>query len=115
MSSLGYEVGNVGQETVQKRGINSYPVLQEYPPYTFTKSIGMWSEHMRMPFMGYVIIDKSGKIVAGQQTSLSEAKGAAPTNVDYVLAALNSARVGGGAPASSGGAIPAIGNGLRGR
>ena len=113
--ALGYEVGNTGMETVQKRGIKSYPLLQEYAPYAFTKSIGMWSDMMDMPFMGYIIIDKSGKIVAGEQTSLSEAKGAAPGNVDYVLAALEAARSGAGAPASSNGAIPTIGAGLRGR
>lgn len=90
--ALGYEVGNVGQETVQKRGIKSYPLLQEYPPYTFTKSIGMWSDMMDMPFMGYVVIGKDGKILSGEQTALSEARGAAPSNVDQLLAALGEAR-----------------------
>ncbi len=89
---LGSEVGSVGRETVQKRGIESYPLLQEGPPHTFTKRIGMWSEHMPMPFMGYVIIGKDGTILAGEQTSLSEAKGAAPANVNQLLAALREAR-----------------------
>lgn len=112
---LGYEVGETGRNTAAKHGVTAYPLLQEGRPNTFTRSIGMWSDMMDMPFMGYVIIDKSGKIVAGEQTSLSEAKGAAPGNVDYLLAALDSARAAGSAPASSGAAAPTIGNSLRGR
>ena len=43
---------------------------------------------MDMPFMGYVIIDKSGKVVAGDQM-LSEANGDAPHNVDLMLSVLS--------------------------
>lgn len=89
---LGYETGQTGKNTATKHGITSYPLLQEGAPHTFTKSIGMWSDMMAMPFMGYVIVDKSGKIVRGEQTSLSEARGAAPANVDQVLKALSEAR-----------------------
>ena len=90
---LGYEVGQTGRNTAAKHGVTAYPLLQEGTPNTFTRSIGMWSDMMGMPFMGYVIIDKSGKIVAGEQTSLSEAKGAAPANVDQLMTALANARV----------------------
>ena len=89
---LGYETGQTGRDTAVKHGIKSYPLLQEASPNAFTKSIGMWSDMMDMPWMGYVIIDKSGKIVAGEQTGLSEARGAAPKNVDKLLAALSAAR-----------------------
>jgi hypothetical protein len=52
----------------------------------------MWSDMMGMPWMGYVIIDKTGKIVSGEQMGLSEARGAAPKNVDKLLKSLSSAR-----------------------
>lgn len=42
---------------------------------------------MDMPYMGYVIIGKSGRIVAGDPI-LSEANGAAPENVDLMLSVL---------------------------
>ena len=93
---LGYEVGQSGRQTAAKHGVTAYPLLQEGAPNAFTRSIGMWSDMMDMPFMGYVIIDKSGKVVAGQQTSLSEAKGAAPANVDQLMSALSKARAGAG-------------------
>ena len=93
---LGYETGQLGRDTASKHGVTAYPLLQEGKPNTFTRSIGMWSDMMDMPFMGYVIIDKSGKVVAGQQTSLSEAKGAAPANVDQLISALSKARVAAG-------------------
>lgn len=93
---LGYETGQVGRDTAAKRGVRSYPLLQEGPPNRFTRSIGMWSDHMGMPFMGYVVIDRNGRIVAGEQTSLSEAIGAGPANVDKMLAALVAARRNGG-------------------
>ena len=79
---LGYETGQTGKNTASKHNITSYPLLQEGKPNTFTRSIGMWSDMMDMPFMGYVIIDKSGRIAAGEQANLSEARGAAPVNVD---------------------------------
>lgn len=105
---LGYETGETGRSTAAKHAITSYPLLQEGSPNTFTRSIGMWSDMMNMPFMGYVIIDETGKIVAGEQASLSEARGAAPANVDEVLAALASARSGATAPRSSFAAPPTI-------
>jgi peroxiredoxin len=89
---LGYEVGKTGRDTAAKHSVTSYPLLQEGSPNTFTRSIGMWSDMMEMPWMGYVIVDKSGKIVAGEQTGLSEARGAAPKNVDKLLSSLASAR-----------------------
>lgn len=90
---LGYETGQVGRNTAQKHGIQSYPLLQEGKPNRFTRGIGMWSDHMDMPWMGYVIIDRAGTIVAGEQMALSEAKGAGPANVDQLLRALAAARV----------------------
>lgn len=92
VAGLGYETGQTGRSTATKHGIKSYPLLQEGSPNTFTRSIGMWSDHMDMPWMGYVIVDTSGKIVAGEQTALSEARGAAAKNVDKLLAALSAAR-----------------------
>jgi peroxiredoxin len=89
---LGYEVGQTGRDTAAKHSVTSYPLLQEGKPNTFTRSIGMWSEMMGMPWMGYVIIDKSGKIASGEQMGLSEARGAAPKNVDKLLSALSSAK-----------------------
>ena len=89
---LGYETGQVGRNTATKHGIRSYPLLQEGSPNKFTRSIGMWSDHMAMPWMGYVIIDRSGTIIAGDQMGLSEQKGAAPANVDRLLVALATAR-----------------------
>jgi peroxiredoxin len=89
---LGYEVGQTGRDTAAKHGVTSYPLLQEGEPNTFTKSIGMWSDMMGMPWMGYVIIDKTGKIVSGEQMGLSEARGAASRNIDKLLAALSAPR-----------------------
>lgn len=89
---LGYETGQTGRNTAQALGVKSYPLLQEGPPNRFTRDIGMWSDHMAMPWMGYLIIDRSGRIVAREQMGLSEAKGAAPANVDALLAALAKAR-----------------------
>lgn len=104
---LGYETGEAGRATVRHNGITSYPILQEGPPYTFMRSIGMWSDMMRMPFMGYVIIDKSGKIVLSEQAALSEAKGAGPANVDKLLTELAKARaLAGESTASTGGNAP---------
>ena len=52
------------------------------------QELGMWSDGMEMPWMGYLIIDKSGK-VAASDLMLSEATGAGPENVDAILAALD--------------------------
>ncbi len=89
---LGNEVGRTGRDTAAKHSVTSYPLLQEGSPNAFTRSIGMWSDMMGMPWMGYVIIDKSGKIVSGEQMGLSEARGAAPKNVDKLLMSLSAAR-----------------------
>lgn len=91
---LGYETGKIGRDTAAKHGVTAYPLLQEGTPYTFTRSIGMWSDMMEMPWMGYVIVGASGRIVAGEQTGLSEARGAAPANVDKILAAVSASRTG---------------------
>ena len=65
-----------------------------------TKEVGLWSNHMEMPWMGYLIIDKSGK-VAASELELSEAKGAAPENIDTILAALDGARQAGASGSQS--------------
>ena len=74
----------------ESRGI-TYPLLHDAKTQV-TRDLGLWSNRMEMPFMGYVIIDKSGRIVAGEQTSLSEAKGVSRSNVDEILAALDHAQ-----------------------
>lgn len=56
-----------------------------------TKKLGLWSDHMEMPWMSYMIIDKSGR-VAASDLQLSEAKGAGPANVDEILGALSEPR-----------------------
>lgn len=81
------------------RGI-TYPLLFDAET-SVCRDLGLWSDHMQMPFMGYVIIGKSGRIVAGEQTSLSEAKGAAQSNADEILAALVEARQAGAAESES--------------
>ena len=55
------------------------------------QELGLWSDDMEMPWMGYLIIDKSGR-VAGSDLMLSEAPGAGPENVDTILAALDGAQ-----------------------
>ncbi len=56
-----------------------------------TRKVGLWSDSMEMPFMGYVIIDRSGRVAAADQV-LSEARGAAPDNIDEILSALDGVR-----------------------
>ena len=56
-----------------------------------TQELGMWSDDMEMPWMGYMIIDKSGR-VAASDLMLSEAPGAGPESVDMILAALDGAQ-----------------------
>jgi peroxiredoxin len=68
----------------------TYPLLYDEKA-SVTKQLGMWSDGMEMPWMGYLIIDKSGK-VAGSDLMLSEADGAGPENVDTILAALDAAQ-----------------------
>ena len=55
------------------------------------QQLGVWSDDMEMPWMGYLIIDKAGK-VAGSDLMLSEDPGAGPENVDRILAALDNAQ-----------------------
>jgi peroxiredoxin len=64
----------------------TFPILYDKATNA-TRSVGLWSDLMDMPFMGYVIIDKSGKVVAGDQM-LSEANGEASHNVDLMLSVL---------------------------
>ncbi len=68
----------------------TYPVLYDANT-SVTKQLGLWSDHMEMPWMGYLIIDKSAR-VAGSDLMLSEANGAGPKNVDTILAALDAAQ-----------------------
>jgi peroxiredoxin len=65
----------------------TFPILYDAQTNA-TRSVGLWSDMMDMPFMGYVIIGKSGKVVAGDQI-LSEADGDGPHNVDLMLSVLS--------------------------
>jgi peroxiredoxin len=65
----------------------TFPILYDKAT-TATRSVGLWSDQMDMPFMGYVVIGKSGKVVAGDQI-LSEADGDGPHNVDLMLSVLS--------------------------
>ena len=64
----------------------TYPILYDAQTNA-TRKVGLWSDRMGMPFMGYVIIDQSGRIAAGEQV-LSEATGSASANIDLILADL---------------------------
>ncbi len=64
----------------------TYPILYDAQTNA-TRKVGLWSDRMGMPFMGYVIIDKSGRAAAGDQV-LSEATGSASANIDLILADL---------------------------
>ena len=68
----------------------TYPILYDGQT-SATRKVGLWSDVMEMPFMGYVIIDRSGRIVGGDQV-LSEATGAAPKNLEQILSALERAQ-----------------------
>src|SRR6266542_3812187 len=57
----------------------SYPLVYDEGT-SATKQIGLWSDMMQMPWMGYLVIDKSGRVVTAN-LQLSEADGAAPANV----------------------------------
>lgn len=77
-------------ETAKSKALShglTFPILYDTAT-TATRSVGLWSDQMDMPFMGYVIVDKSGKVVAGDQI-LSEANGDAPHNVDLMLSVLS--------------------------
>jgi peroxiredoxin len=80
---------DVAKREAERRGI-TYTLLHDART-SVTKNVGLWSDHMEMPWMGYLIIDKSGRVVASELV-LSEAKGAAPENVDTILAALDDVR-----------------------
>ncbi len=76
-------------DTAKSKALNyglTFPILYDAQTDA-TRSVGLWSDQMDMPFMGYVIIGKSGKLVAGDQI-LSEADGDAAKNVDLMLSAL---------------------------
>lgn len=81
----GPEPRDLARQNANEHGI-TYPLLYDVDT-RITQQLGLWSEQMQMPFMGYVIIDKTGHIVAGEQV-LSEAPGSESTNVDHVLEAL---------------------------
>ncbi len=74
----------------------TYPLLYDADGKVLRR-LGLWSEYMDMPFMGYVIIGPAGRVVAGEQV-LAEARGAAPANVDRILAALDRATEPGAPP-----------------
>jgi peroxiredoxin len=80
---------DVAEDKARSHGI-TYPILYDEGTGV-TRDLGLWSDHMQMPWMGYVIIDRSGRIVDGEQV-LSEAKGAAPENIELILSALERAQ-----------------------
>ena len=71
-----------------RRGID-YPLLYD-ADQAVTRRLGLWSDSMEMPFMGYVIVDASGRIAASEQV-LGEQPGGGATNVDEILGALDKA------------------------
>ena len=74
-----------------RRGID-YPLLYDRDQ-TVTRRLGLWSDRMEMPFMGYVIVDALGRVAASEQV-LGEQPGAGGTNVDEILEALDEAMAG---------------------
>jgi peroxiredoxin len=80
---------DVAKKDAEQHGI-TYTLLRDAET-NVTKKLGLWSDHMEMPWMGYLIIDKSGR-VAASDLQLSEAKGAGPANVDAILSALDASR-----------------------
>ena len=86
---------DVATAKAKENGI-TYPILHDAGT-SVTRSLGLWSDHMQMPFMGYVVIDRSGTVVAGEQV-LSEAGGAAPDSIDEILGVLDDARQAAAAP-----------------
>jgi peroxiredoxin len=78
------------RDRIAKYGL-TYPLLYDEGTLV-TKQIGLWSDMMDMPWMGYFVIDKSGHIAAAN-FQLSEADGAGPANVNEILAAVD--RLGG--------------------
>ena len=55
------------------------------------RSLGMWSDMMGMAWMGYLVIDKSGRVVATNQ-NLSEQPGASVQSVSEILKAIAKAQ-----------------------
>ena len=80
---------DVATAKAEEHGI-TYPILHDAVT-AVTRALGLWSDRMEMPFMGYVVIDRSGTVVAGDRV-LSEAGGDAPDNIDKILSALDGAR-----------------------
>lgn len=80
---------DVTREKAMEHGI-TYPLLYDADT-SIARRVGLWSDRMEMPFMGYLVVDRSGRIIAGNRV-LSEAKGAAPENIDEILTALDAAR-----------------------
>lgn len=79
----------LARDRIAKYGI-TYTLLYDAGT-SITKDLGLWSNSMMMPWMGYLIIDKSGN-VAANDLQLSEASGAAPANVNRILKALDTVR-----------------------
>ncbi|HUF52995.1 MAG TPA: redoxin domain-containing protein [Dehalococcoidia bacterium] len=79
----------LGASKARQHGI-TYPILYD-PDTNATRRLGLWSDRMQMPFMGYIIVDETGRIVRGDQV-LSEAGGSASDNIDEILAALEDAQ-----------------------
>ena len=77
---------DVGRAKAEEHGI-TYPILHDAGT-SVTRNVGLWSDSMQMPLMGYVVIDRSRRIAAADQV-LSEVRGAAPANIDEILSALD--------------------------
>jgi hypothetical protein len=69
----------------------TYPLLYDATTDTL-KQLGLWSDHMAMPWMGYLIVDKSGRVVTSD-LQLNEAKGAGPSTVSQIIGALDKSRL----------------------
>ena len=82
------ESRDLAEQKARAYGI-TYPILYDADTRV-TREVGLWSSQMEMPWMGYVIVDKTSRVVASD-LQLAEAKGAAPKNVDTILAALDRA------------------------
>ena len=90
----------VAKKDAEQRGI-TYTLLHDAET-NVTKKLGLWSDYMEMPWMGYLIIDKSGHVTASE-LQLSESKGAAAENVNVILAGLDGSRQAATAEPSAGG------------
>ena len=83
------ETVDMAKEKVTEHRI-TYPILYDADT-SVARKVSLWSDRMDMPFMGYVVIDKAGRVAAADQV-LSEAKGAAPKNISEILNALDGTR-----------------------